>query len=160
MGTDEGLYHATPQTQGKIAHINTDDKRSSNANEITALPVCSVELGIVGIIDLYKKKEQLLVERKYQLKNIFKGHYYQLWGQYFCMIEMGFPISNIAFYEISTNKMISIALPSDSEKNELFTFIQRFKVYNPEEPFVPNLNKCKHCIYCNLCDKTDVENVY
>lgn len=160
MGADEGLYHASPQTQGKMAHVSTDEKRSGNANEIMALPVCCDELGIVGIIDLYKKKEQQLIERKYQLKNIYKGHYYQLWGQYFCMIEMGYPVRSLAFYEISTNKMIPVAIPSISEKNELLDFVRQFKMYNPEAFFMPNPNKCKHCIYCNLCDKTEVENVY
>lgn len=30
METDEGLYHATPQTKGKLAHEPVDSKTSSN----------------------------------------------------------------------------------------------------------------------------------
>jgi hypothetical protein len=39
-------------------------------------------------------------------------------------------------------------------------FIERFKQFNPETSIEINENKCHHCIYCNLCDKTNVENVY
>lgn len=30
MDTDEGLYNATPQVRGKIAHLSVDNKSSSN----------------------------------------------------------------------------------------------------------------------------------
>lgn len=57
METDEGLYHATPQIKGKLAHEPIDNKTSSNRkNEILALPVMSEELGVMGKIDLYRKK--------------------------------------------------------------------------------------------------------
>ena len=69
METDEGLYHATPQTKGKLAHEPVDSKTSSNRKEeILALPVMSEQLGVMGKIDVYRKKEKKLIERKYQLK--------------------------------------------------------------------------------------------
>lgn len=161
METDEGLYHATPQTKGKLAHEPVDTKRSSNRNEdIFSLPVMSEQLGIMGKIDVYKKKEKKLIERKYQLKQIFQGQIYQLWAQYFCMTEMGYDIEGIAFYEISTNKTIPIDLPKETEKNILLEFISSFKNYDPSSTITTNPNKCRHCIYCNLCDKTNEENVY
>lgn len=161
MNTDEDIYHATPQTQGKTAHKGVDKKTSSNKkNEILSLPVFSDELQIMGKIDVFKKDEKILIERKYQLKQIFKGQIYQLWAQFFCMKEMGYEIEEIAFYEISTNKMHKIPLPGEKEKNELKEFIEKFKNFNPENQIVTNPNKCAHCIYCNLCDKTENENVY
>jgi CRISPR-associated protein Cas4 len=40
METDEGMYHATPQTCGRIAHETVDEKRTSNrADELQSLPV-------------------------------------------------------------------------------------------------------------------------
>lgn len=161
METDEDLYYATPQTKGAAAHEAVDKKTaSSRKNEILALPVFSDELGIIGKIDVYRKKEKLLIERKYQLKQIFQGQIYQLWAQYFCMIEMGYEIEKIAFYEISTNKMIPIDLPGEAGKSELSDFIESFKNYDPSCTLVANPNKCLHCIYCNLCDKTTTDNVY
>lgn len=161
METDEGLYHATPQTKGKLAHEPVDSKTSSNRNDdVFALPVFSEQLGLMGKIDVYKRKEKKLIERKYQLKQIFQGQIYQLWAQYFCMTEMGYEIRSIAFYEISTNKMMPISLPSDADRKELESFIASFKSFDPLSPIRVNPNKCRHCIYCNLCDKTEEDNVY
>lgn len=69
MEADEGLYHATPQTRGRIAHETIDSKKSSNrADDLQSLPVMSEEYGLMGKIDIYKGKELTLIERKYQLK--------------------------------------------------------------------------------------------
>lgn len=160
MNTDEGLYHATPQTKGRLAHESIDNKTSLNKDIILALPVISNHLRLIGKIDVYKQKEKKLVERKYSLKHIYRGHMYQLWAQYFCMIEMGYEINNISFYEISTNKTIPVNLPTNKDRKELITFIKNFRKYNPSEPISININKCSHCIYSNLCDKNEQENVY
>lgn len=59
MDSDEGLYHATPQTKGKLAHEPVDTKTSSNRkDEILALPVLSEQLGVMGKIDVYRKNEK------------------------------------------------------------------------------------------------------
>ena len=161
MGGDDELVHATPQTRGKAAHDAIDEKKySSRKEDLTSLSVYSNELGIIGKIDLYKGKEKLLIERKYQLNSIYQGQIYQLWAQYYCMVEMGYEIEKIAFYAIATNQTFPIAIPTENNKNELLSFIHRFKTYNPTLPIHVNTNKCTHCIYCNLCDKIDTENVY
>ena len=161
MDTDETMYHATPQTRGKLVHEATDNKTSTNRSDILlSLPVYSERFGLMGKIDQYKVKEKKLIERKYQLKKIFRGQIYQLWAQMFCMREMGFPVESIAFYEISTNKTIPVDMPNSENEKEFEEFIARFRNYDPEENFTPNPNKCEHCIYCNLCDKTETENVY
>lgn len=161
MEADEGLYHATPQTKGRVAHETIDNKTySTRKNDVMSLSVCSDSLGVIGKIDLYKKDKKLLIERKYQLKQIFKGQIYQLWTQYLCMIEMGYDVQELAFYEISTNKMIPVNLPDELELVELKSFIAKFRNYTPDMPVTVNLNKCVHCVYCNLCDKTTTANVY
>ena len=49
METDEGLYHATPQTRGRIAHETIDYKRASNRIvDLQSLPVISEKYGLVG----------------------------------------------------------------------------------------------------------------
>lgn len=142
-------------------HESVDNKTSSNRKEdILALSVMSEQLGVMGKIDVYKQKEKKLIERKYQLKQIYQGQIYQLWAQYFCMLEMGYEINNISFYEISTNKTIPVNLPTNKDRKELITFIKNFRKYNPSEPISININKCSHCIYSNLCDKNEQENVY
>lgn len=40
METDEGIYHATPQIYGRIAHETVDEKRTSNrTDELQSLPI-------------------------------------------------------------------------------------------------------------------------
>ena len=162
MESDEDLFKAKPQIEGTIVHQATDRKTSSTRKEdIMSLPVFSDEFGISGKIDVFKQDKHLLIERKNNLKQIFRGQIYQLWGQYFCMTEMGYDVRKLAFYEISTNKMIAVELPGESGRKELMEFIERFKNYNPLHSYIKtNPNKCAHCIYCNLCDKTDSDNVY
>jgi len=161
MDADEDMYHAKPQTRGRNAHEKVDMKNTStNHSIIESLPVSSHELGLYGKIDVYHQDSKTLTERKYQLKQIFQGQYYQLWAQYFCMLEMGYDVQTIAFYEISTRKTIKVPLPCEAQKDELVRFIDAYRAYDPKAPLIINQNKCSHCIYCNLCDKTDTENVY
>ena len=162
MESDEMMFHAEPQTRGRISHEAIDHKTYSNrANDIISLPVYSEKYGLMGKIDLYKQKEHLLIERKYQLKQIFQGQIYQLWAQMFCMQEMGYVVERLAFYEISTNKMIPVTLPTEIEMLRFNSFLQKFRTYHPASTtFTINPNKCRHCIYCNLCEKTEIDNVY
>ncbi|MDY5968816.1 MAG: type V CRISPR-associated protein Cas4 [Bacteroidales bacterium] len=161
METDEGLYHATPQTQGRLSHKVVDGKKSSTRKEdLMAMPVCCHELGIMGKIDIYKGREHHLIERKYQMKRIFQGQLYQVWGEYFCMKEMGYEVDRVSFYEISTNKMLTQRLPGVREWGELKSFIEKYKAFDPSETIETSAKKCAHCIYSALCEKTEQENVY
>ena len=161
MDADKDVYHAKPQTRGRNAHETVDVKNVSKSNNIIeALPIISHELGIFGKIDIYNLKSKSLIERKYALKKIYQGQYYQLWAQYFCMKEMGYEIDSLSFYEISTRKTISVEKPRKHDKDELINFINSYRNYDLHAPFTINRNKCSHCIYCNLCDKTDTDNVY
>ncbi len=162
MESDETMYHATPQTLGRLAHETIDNKSASNRSDvILSMPVYSEDYGLMGKIDIYKKNEKRLIERKYQLHQIFQGQVFQLWAQMLCLKEMGYEVESMAFYETSKNRMIPQSLPTENELNAFKKFIQRFRSFNPAEtPFVINRNKCIHCVYCNLCDKTTEDNVY
>jgi len=159
--TDEDIYHAVPQTKGQAAHKGIDGKTSSTKkSDLLSLPVSSEELGVMGKIDIYRLTERWLIERKYQLKQIFRGQIYQLWAQYFCLCEMGYEVERISFYEISTNRMIPVDIPNNHNKSELCDLIRQFRQFNPNEAITVTPNKCAHCIYCSLCDKTQSDNVY
>ena len=161
MDADEDMYHAKPQTRGRNFHEKVDAKKTSTRGEIIeSLSIISHELGVYGKIDVYNQVNKTLIERKYELKRLYRGQYYQLWAQYYCMLEMGYVVENIAFYEVSTHKTINVPLPGEQEKAELIRFINAYRNYNPKAPLSINPNKCSHCIYCNLCDKTDQDNVY
>jgi len=161
MGSEEELVHAIPQTKGKAVHEAVDEKKySSRKDDIVGIAVFSEEFGLTGKIDIFHKKEKLLLERKYKLETIYQGQIYQLWAQYFCMTEMGYEIDKLAMHSISTNKSFSIGLPGIDGKKEFTEFIHRYKNFDPSAKIEINENKCTHCIYINLCDKTKLENVY
>jgi CRISPR-associated protein Cas4 len=161
MGASEEIYHAAPQTRGKIAHETVDKKTASHSkNTLMGLSVYSEKYGLMGKIDVFHITEGKLIERKYQLKNIFQGQIFQLWAQMFCLKEMGYEVKELAFYETSTNKMIPVAMPDSKAEAQFASFIELFRNYNPTESLNINPNKCRHCIYSNLCDKTTYENVY
>lgn len=72
MESDESQYHAAPQTMGRIAHKTVDEKKTTNGKgDLVSVSVCSDEFRIFGKIDLYRYSSKTLIERKYQLKNIF-----------------------------------------------------------------------------------------
>lgn len=160
--SDESIYKATPQLKGTHSHRNIDNKLTHHNNDlIYSLSVCSNKYQLYGKIDTYRISTCTLVKRKYRLSQIYQGQIYQLWAQYLCMIEMGYEVQRIGFYEISTNKCKFIPLPSEADLKHFSEFLIRFKSYNPiDTPIIVNPNKCTHCIYCNLCDKTIAENVY
>ena len=64
MDTDEGLYHAKPQTRGKIAHETVDNKTASNRkDDLLSLPVYSGQYKLMGKVDVYRKREKLFIDR-------------------------------------------------------------------------------------------------
>lgn len=161
MEADEDLYHAFPQVRGRIVHESLDSRKySTRKSDITGLSVFSETLGVMGKIDLYKSDICQLVERKYSISQIFRGQLYQLWAEYYCMVEMGYSVKSLAFYEISKNRTIPVNLPGLEERYELENMIDSFRSYVPSKIIETNPNKCRHCIYINLCDKTDEDNVY
>ena len=161
MDADKEVYYASPQIVGTNSHSQSDHKLTQTRSDLLeSLSVYSKELGLIGKIDVYNRNTHVLTERKYRLTKIYRGQLYQIWAQYFCMSEMGYKVVKIQFYEISTNKVVPIDIPGENEHAELRAFIEEFRRYDPHKTFAPNPEKCRHCIYVNMCDKTEEENVY
>lgn len=161
METDEGLYKALPQTRGTLAHEAVDRRTYSSRKDVLAsLTVCSHTLRLTGQIDLYRQDSRTLVERKYHIRELYRGQVYQLWAQYFCMTEMGYGVDHLAFHATASNRTIPVALPQEAERKELEALIEKIRTFDPGKATAAGRNKCLHCIYCNLCDKTTEENVY
>ena len=66
---------------------------------------------LLGKIDIYDGKKKILRERKRQIKQVYDGYIFQLYGQYFSLIEMGYEvdkkkiiidgtISSLGFHEV------------------------------------------------------------
>lgn len=158
---EDEVYYATPQEKGRAAHETIDNRSYSTRQEtITSMSIYSHELRIMGKIDIYKRDEARLIERKNQLKTIYQGQIYQLHAQYFCMVEMGYKIDYIEFYSMIDRKSYPQMIPNERDRYRLKLFLDEFRNYDPSNEFVPNMNKCRYCIYSTLCDKTIADNVY
>jgi CRISPR-associated protein Cas4 len=145
---DTAVYHDTPQVKGGIAHENIEEGSYTTSKCILqGLSVYSVRLGIKGKIDVYDTKNKYLIERKYRVKNIYKGYRYQLYAQVYCLEEAGFSVKKLFIHSLSDNKRYEIPLPTDQEKKEFEKVIADIKSFNA-------VSLQQH--YCNHCQ----DNIY
>ena len=149
------VYHSSDQTRGLSAHKTIDSQSYSTATSmLQGIEVFSEKYNLCGKIDLYDKCKKLLVERKKKIKVVYDGFIFQLYAQYFCLIEMGYDVAALKLYSMDDNKSYPIALPckDQTKYQEFCQLIQNINQYRLNEQFTPNENKCKHCIYQHLCD--------
>lgn len=158
----EDNYHATPQIDGRNVHKSVDNlnDKTAKSQDIIGLEVYSEELGLMGKIDLFRGRDKALIERKNKLSHIYQGQIWQLQAQYFCMLEMEFIIKSLSFHSISDNKVHALESPSKSDKEILQETLLKIRDITTFDNLTINPNKCAHCIYNNLCDKTKTPNIY
>jgi len=150
------LYQETFQVAGKAAHQSIDEKKYSTKKVILqSHEVYCEKYKILGKIDVFDAENGKLVERKKSIQVIYDGYVFQVYAQYFSLIEMGFEVQNIVIHDLSHNKNYPIPLPHEDlimfEKFEnLIQKIHDFDLF--EADFQANENKCRKCIYRNLCD--------
>lgn len=136
-------YHDTPQTLGGITHENIEDgKYTTSKHVLQALPVYSNRLGIKGKIDVYDSKKKHLIERKYRVKQIYKGFRFQLYAQMYCLREMGFRVDKLSIQSLSDNKRYDIPLPTREERRGFEEVIAKMKEFNSDSI---RKHTCSHC---------------
>ncbi|MDD2628220.1 MAG: type V CRISPR-associated protein Cas4 [Clostridia bacterium] len=153
---DKMSYHREEQTKGRNAHKTIDTKSyTTSKNVIQSLEVYTEEFNIRGKIDLYYKKEKLLVERKNNIKQIYDGYIFQLYAQYYSMMEMGYEIKQIKLYSMIDNKSYYIPLPKEDLEmdNKYRKLIKDMQKFNIREFKQTNISKCNNCIYEPACDR-------
>lgn len=155
---DDKVYYTTSQTKGIQAHSSIDNQKySTHKDDLCGIEVYSDYYGLVGKIDLYHQKKKLLVERKRKIVNIYDGYRYQLYAQYFSLLEMGYEVDEICFQSLIDNKRYKVDLPTGEELENFERVIVEIKKFNPnfiKDKIIINVNKCKYCIYRELCDIT------
>ncbi len=107
---------------------------------------------LCGKIDIYDKEEKVLIERKTFVKQIYEGYLWQLYAQYFCLLEMGYEVKKLFVHSLNNNKRYPIPLPdkNSTEKFEkLIDDINNFEVNISVFPI--SESKCQNCIYKSLC---------
>ena len=153
------LYHQMPQTKGLAAHKTIDNQAYSSAiSVLQGMEVYSHRYNIAGRIDIFDQKNGLLSERKKKIKVIYDGYIYQLYAQYFALEDMGFSVKSLRLYSMDDNKAYSIEKPeNDPQRLQAFeALLTDIRCFNLNDDFIPNPNKCVHCIYSNVCDVAEV----
>ena len=151
-------YHDEPQIQGTIAHLTIDTKRYSTEKRfLIALPIYSRKYNLIGKIDIYDKKNKMLIERKYKVNKIYDGHKLQLWAQYICMTEMKYEIKQLKIYSMIDNKSYPIELPTQKDIQTLAKIVKEIQKCKPATLKLYRISpaKCRKCIYKILCDQNE-----
>lgn len=156
-GRQESIsYQGTDQINGKKAHENVDaGVYSSKKTTLSGISVYSEKYGVVGKIDIYDGDKKQLIERKRTIKTVYDGYIFQLYAQYFGMIEMGYDIKELFLYSMTDNKKYPILLPEDdpamfAKFTELICRMKEFSLDTFEQT---NKEKCARCIYEPACDR-------
>ena len=151
---DSSVFNSKFQTNGLEKHATIDSKTySSKTKTIQSIPVYSEKYNIVGKIDIYNPTTKTLIERKAKVKSVFDGYRYQLFAQYFCLLEMGYEVEHLEIRSIEDNKKYVIELPEGDWLKRFEQLIGLIKNYN----FVDHQNhfeapsKCANCIYKTIC---------
>ncbi len=159
---DTAFYHEDIQTKGRIAHLNIDQKKySTKKNILQGLPVFSSKYSLCGKIDLFDTKQGLLTERKKKVAKIYDGFIFQIYAQHYCLTEMGYNVRALRIHSLDDNKNYPIPLPEENAKmSQKFNWLlEQIHSFDLEKDFYPNINKCRKCIYKNLCDYCPLEVV-
>ena len=154
---DKLTYQSAYQINGTKAHENVDSgKYSTRKNIITSLDVYSQEYGVVGKIDIYDKDKKMLIERKKHVNAVFDGYVFQLYAQYFSLIEMGYSVEKLRIHSIDDNKNYDISRPEENEEmlKKFQSLINEMRIFNLENFIQSNKEKCRNCIYEDACDRS------
>ena len=149
----DDLYHEAPQRKGSANHSAIDENRySSRSSILTGITVYSEKYNLLGRIDIFDSSTGVLTERKYSVTAIYPGFRYQLYAQYFALTEMGYSVKQLRLHSQKDNRAYPIAIPAQNEIIEFEKVIEQLKRFSLQSPFEKNLNKCRNCIYRELCD--------
>lgn len=157
--TDTAVYHQTPQKIGLAAHAAVDTHAYSSRKEIlTSLMVYSEKYNLLGRIDILDTSKKILIERKFSVTAVYDGFRFQLFAQYFALREMGYEVHQLRLHSIKDNCNYEVPLPDEASTAAFEKCLADMRAFDLNAPFIPNPNKCAHCIYRSLCDCSTMED--
>ena len=146
-------YQQTPQKIGLAAHQSIDTSSySTRKNVLTGLMVVCEEFGLIGRIDVYDGDTQILTERKWSVSAVWEGFRLQLHAQFFALKEMGIPVISLRLHSKKDNRTYEVPLPDAKDSLRLSEVIAQMRSFRFDAPFEVNHRKCHGCIYRELCD--------
>lgn len=152
--TEKMTYQNSDQLNGTAVHTTVDSGTySSKKSMLQSITLYSEKYNLSGKIDLYDSKKFQLIERKKKVHKIYDGYVFQVYAQYFGLLELGYRVDKITIHSIDDNKTYPIPLPS--EDNIMFSkfenLIDSISDFQFDDFKQSNINKCNRCIYEPLC---------
>lgn len=154
---DKTMYQSTYQINGTNAHKAVDSQTySDKVSILQGINVYSESLGIMGKIDIFDIEKGLLTERKNKIIQIYDGYVFQVYAQYYALVEMGYNVNKIRFHSIKDNKNYDVKLPTEDVvmDNKFKDLIKRIRTFNMDSFKQNNIKKCQNCIYEPSCDRS------
>ena len=151
------MYHDVPQVAGRAAHEAVDKKKYSTRREVLqGIEVYCSKYEIAGKIDTFDIRSGLLTERKKRIKTVYDGYVFQLYAEYFGLMEAGYEVSSIRFYSMDDNKVWAEELPEDNAEmfDKFEETVRQIHSYDLNNYKQTNAKKCENCIYEPLCDQS------
>lgn len=147
-GFNTKTYHQTPQIVGRYNHESLDTNTYSSARRfVGGMEVYSERLGVAGRIDLYDAEKKQLIERKTRIKEIHIGYRYQIYAQYYCMIEMGYEIDKMFLHSLEDNRRLKIPIPDDNEKAKFEQVLAEMRTFDMSAVREHSCMRCSESIY-------------
>ncbi len=146
-------FRETPQIQGLASHAAIDSSIYSTRRDVLqGSMVYSTRYNLLGKIDTFCTTTGLLRERKHSITALYDGFRYQLYAQYFALTEMGYVVRNMELYSSKDNRRYQLAIPNETAIAEFELVLAKINAYIPEnDTSPPDLVKCRHCNYRNVC---------
>ena len=155
--TDVVLYQSEYQINGTAAHKNVDSGLYSSSKDIlSGIDVFCERYGLKGKIDTFNIKTGILTERKNHITAIYDGQIFQLYGQYFSLLEMGYEVKKMAIHSIKDNRNYTVPLPFEDAAmlRKFENTLKDIREFNIGSFAQNNPKKCAMCIYEPSCDRS------
>lgn len=158
---NKNIYQEQAQKEGTKVHEAVDNKTYSTSKYILqGMSVYGDYYKIAWKIDIFNTNTWELIERKNQIfldenKNpkIYLWQKYQLWWQMFCLEEMWYNIQSLWIYSVKDNKKYRIYKPSTKQLLAFEKVLNKYRKFDLfQKNWRQNTEKCKKCIYRELCD--------
>jgi len=148
------VFQWNKQIQWKYNHRNIDEQKySSSTNILQWIDVYSEKYWLIGKIDLYHKEKKSLMERKTKISKVYQWQIWQIYAQYFCLVEMWYEVERLKIYSMEDNKVYDIQIPNSLEIQKFEDFLTNYKKFNIlDNNYKANPEKCAKCIYSELCN--------
>ncbi len=82
---------------------------------------------------------------------------YQLYAQYYALVEMGYRVDELQLHSLQDNRTYSIPLPDHETECKFEQLLEAIRSYDIDklDKVHPSPTKCFNCIYNNLCDLSE-----